>query len=57
LKLVTDACVPGAKVLELCQLGDNKIIEETSALFKKGKDGVKIEKGSKLFLLYFILLK
>ena len=38
LKAVIDACVEGAKVLDLCQLGDQMILEETGKVFKKEKE-------------------
>ncbi|CAH1404031.1 unnamed protein product [Nezara viridula] len=38
LKQVIKACVPGASVRTVCELGDNLIIEETSKVFKKEKE-------------------
>lgn len=38
IKLVVDACIAGATVLDLAQLGDTLINEETSKIFKKEKD-------------------
>lgn len=38
LKAVIDSCIEGAKVLELCQMGDDLIIEETKKVFKKEKE-------------------
>jgi methionine aminopeptidase len=38
LKQVMDACVDGAKIIDLCQLGDSLIIEETAKVFKREKE-------------------
>ncbi|XP_014292544.1 proliferation-associated protein 2G4 [Halyomorpha halys] len=38
LKQVIKACVPGASVRTVCELGDNLLIEETSKVFKKEKE-------------------
>eukprot|EP00227_Mantoniella_beaufortii_P011326 CAMPEP_0197593610 /NCGR_PEP_ID=MMETSP1326-20131121/18565_1 /TAXON_ID=1155430 /ORGANISM="Genus nov. species nov., Strain RCC2288" /LENGTH=385 /DNA_ID=CAMNT_0043159617 /DNA_START=63 /DNA_END=1220 /DNA_ORIENTATION=- len=46
LELVLAACKPGAKVVDLCALGDATIMEECGKYYnKKDKDGNKIEKG------------
>jgi len=45
LKKVVAGCVEGAKILELCKMGDSQIASECSAYYKKPKDGVKVEKG------------
>eukprot|EP00920_Eleutheroschizon_duboscqi_P035867 GHVT01086802.1.p1 GENE.GHVT01086802.1~~GHVT01086802.1.p1 ORF type:complete len:394 (-),score=48.21 GHVT01086802.1:1296-2477(-) len=46
LAAVVAACVPGADVLQLCQLGDKTIQDATATLFnKKNKDGEKVRKG------------
>jgi hypothetical protein len=37
--------VAGAKVLDLCALGDRHVIEASQAVFRKGKDGAKLERG------------
>lgn len=51
LKAVIEAAVEGAKVLELCQLGDSKVEEGVASVYsKKGAD--KVAKGA-LFLLSF----
>lgn len=31
-------CVPGAKIVELCEFGDQRILAETSKLFKREKE-------------------
>jgi len=36
LTKVKDACVAGAKIVDICDLGDKFILERTSTLFKKG---------------------
>ncbi len=38
LKEVMDKCVPNASSMEVCQFGDNRILEETSKVFKKEKN-------------------
>jgi len=38
LKQVLEKCVPGASVLEICEFGDNLILQETSVCFKKEKE-------------------
>ena len=38
LKTVVDGCIDGAKVLDLCQLGDQLILEEAGKVFKKEKE-------------------
>ena len=38
LRAVLDKMVEGAVVLELCELGDSLILEETSKVFKKEKE-------------------
>ncbi|KAL5112413.1 hypothetical protein TcWFU_006935 [Taenia crassiceps] len=38
LKELMKQCVPGAKIIELCEYGDRRIIEETNKLFKKEKE-------------------
>lgn len=38
LKRLVEKCVPGAKVLELCELGDRLVQEETGKVFKKEKE-------------------
>lgn len=38
LKQLIEACRPGAKVLDLCELGDKILNEETSKVFKKDKE-------------------
>ena len=40
------ACKPGAKVADICGLGDKTIEEEAAKFYnKKDKDGNKIDKG------------
>lgn len=38
LKEVLEASTDGASILDLCQLGDRLILEETSKVFKKEKE-------------------
>uniref|UniRef100_A0A5K3EM14 Peptidase_M24 domain-containing protein n=1 Tax=Mesocestoides corti TaxID=53468 RepID=A0A5K3EM14_MESCO len=38
LKELVSKCVPGAKIIELCEYGDKRIVEETGKLFKKEKE-------------------
>ncbi|GLV44101.1 uncharacterized protein CBL_12603 [Carabus blaptoides fortunei] len=38
LKQVIDKCVAGASVREICEFGDNLLVEETSKVFKKEKE-------------------
>lgn len=38
LKELMKKCVPGAKIVEICEHGDNRIVEETSKLFKREKE-------------------
>eukprot|EP00128_Syssomonas_multiformis_P010577 Colp12_sorted_trinity150504_noHs@779 len=44
IKKVADACIDGATVLSLCQLGDQLILEETAKVFNKGGAN-KVTKG------------
>jgi len=47
-KALTDvvaACVPGAKILDLCVLGDTVVLNETAKVYNKGSGEEKIEKG------------
>ena len=37
LKLVMNACKPGASVVELCEMGDQNILTATSKVYNKGK--------------------
>ena len=41
LQEVIDKCVVGAKVVDICEFGDNRIEEETAKIYK----GKKIERG------------
>jgi len=44
--LVKAACVAGAKTIDMCQMGDDAILEETGKIFnKKNADGVLPKKG------------
>ncbi|EEH52880.1 uncharacterized protein MICPUCDRAFT_52887 [Micromonas pusilla CCMP1545] len=46
LAAVIAACVPGAKVVDACALGDKSIEDEAAKFYnKKGADGQKIDKG------------
>jgi len=46
LQKVAEACVPDADILNLCEMGDKIMEEETGKLYnKKDKDGKKPEKG------------
>lgn len=38
LKLVIEKCIEGANVREICEYGDQTVLEETSKVFKKEKD-------------------
>lgn len=38
LKQLMEKCTPGTKVLDLCELGDRLILEETAKVFKKEKE-------------------
>ncbi|RKP12929.1 peptidase M24, structural domain-containing protein [Piptocephalis cylindrospora] len=42
---VMDACVPGAKIIDLCSLGDRLLGEGTKAVYAKGSGANKISKG------------
>ena len=47
LKAVVDAAVAGAKVLDLCAIGDKIILEASQSVYRKSaKDGAKIERGT-----------
>ncbi|KAJ9442193.1 ERBB-3 BINDING PROTEIN 1 [Diplonema papillatum] len=45
LKAILEQCKPGAKILELAEIGDKLILEQTEKVFNKGKGDDKIEKG------------
>lgn len=47
LKQVIDRCVAGASVREICEFGDELLVEETSKVFKREKE---LKKGK---LSYF----
>ena len=49
LKETMGKCVAGASVQELCCFADNKIVELTSAVYKKEKD---MKKGNAHFLYF-----
>ena len=38
IKAVASACLDGAVVLDLCEIGDKMILEETQKVFKKEKE-------------------
>ena len=38
IKAVADACIEGAVVLDLCEMGDQMILEETKKVYKKEKE-------------------
>ena len=38
LRQVIEKCVAGASVVDLCELGDQMILEETSKVYKKEKE-------------------
>jgi len=42
---VVEACKPGAKAVDLCNLGDKLINEATEKIYNAKKEGKKIEKG------------
>ena len=43
LKELISKCVPGTSVLELCEYGDRRLMEETGKVFKKDKEMKKGE--------------
>ena len=46
LAVALAACKPGAKIVDICNLGDKTVEEEAAKFYnKKDKDGNKIEKG------------
>merc|ERR1719379_1230596 len=45
LQLVVDACVAGADVAEVCQIGDKYMETECGKLYNNKKGGKKVEKG------------
>lgn len=45
LQLVMQAAVPGAKVLDLCKLGDANIVEKTSIIYRGKSKGRVVTKG------------
>jgi hypothetical protein len=47
MKEIIDRCVAGASVLSLCELGDNRVLEETGRVFKKDKE---MKKGKSCWL-------
>ena len=38
LRQVLEACVVGAVVVDVCEMGDKLILEETNSVYKKEKD-------------------
>ena len=38
MKELINKCVPNASAVELCQFGDQRLLEETGKLFKKEKN-------------------
>ncbi len=57
LKELTEKCVANASSVEICQLGDNRLLEETAKVFKKEKNMKKGKKKifiSKIFKTYII---
>lgn len=38
LKELTEKCIPGASSTQLCEFGDNRLLEETGKIFKKEKN-------------------
>ena len=50
LKQVVGKCVADAKVIDLCEFGDSRILEETSKVYKKEKD---MKKGMVLQSVHF----
>ena len=38
MKTLIGMCVPGAKVLDICECGDKYMTEETAKVFKKEKE-------------------
>ena len=52
IKAVADACVEGAGVLDLCELGDQMILKETKKVYKKEKEMKKGNQAIEIVLLY-----
>ena len=48
IKKVAEACVDGAKVIDLCVMGDNFITEAASSTYSKARDanGERVKKGN-----------
>ncbi len=46
LRVVVEACVSGAAVVDLCEKGDTLILEETAKVYKKEKE---MKKGMMLW--------
>ena len=46
LRQVVDKCVVGAAVVDVCEMGDKLILEETGKVYKKEKEMKKGELGS-----------
>ena len=43
LKEIVDKCIPGASSMQICEFGDQRVVEETGKVFKKDKN---MKKGS-----------
>lgn len=41
LKAVQSECVAGKKTIDICKLGDELIVKETSAVYNKQKEPIK----------------
>ena len=38
MKQLMEKCIAGAKVVDVCEFGDQRLLEETSKVYKKEKD-------------------
>ena len=50
IKELAGQCVDGAKVLDLCVFGDQKLAEATSKIYRKDKD---VKKGVMMMIIIF----
>ena len=53
MRQVIEKCVAGASVVDLCELGDQMILDETSKVYKKEKE---MKKGSVIHYIIIIPL-
>lgn len=45
LGVVIGGCKAGAKIYDLCKLGDTTMTEGLASVYNKSKDGKKVKKG------------